>query len=211
MYDLIIVPGGGLDASGLLYPWVRARFDRALEIRASEPILCLSAGTLHKPPPLDQDGRPVFEAAAGARYLLERGVEPSAILTEAASWDTIGNAYFARVMHTDVRGWPRLLVVNSQFHMARTEFIFRWVFSLAPGRSYELAFEEADDRSLPPLDRQYRERHEQARLAVTQSLSERIHSMVQMHEFLFHEHDAYSAAGLTKTREPEPEELLRGY
>ncbi len=46
------------------------------------------------------------------------------IWAETASLDTIGNAYFARVIHTDPAGLRRLLVVNSAFHMPRTRMIF---------------------------------------------------------------------------------------
>lgn len=184
MYDLIVVPGGGLRADGSLHPWVTARFDRALEIRRSEPILCLSAGTPYKPPPIHERGRPIFEAAAGARYLLSRGINCASVLMEAASWDTIGNAYFARVMHADVRGWRRLLVINSAFHIERTEVIFRWIFSLGPERCYQLTFESVTDIDLPAEDLRYRRRHEQARLANACALRDRIRSMAALHAFL---------------------------
>jgi hypothetical protein len=211
VYDLIIVPGGGLCADGTLHPWVKLRFDRALEIRQNEPILCLSAGTPYKAPPQGESGLSIFEAVSGARYLLAQGLDPASILMETASWDTIGNAYFARVMHTEVRDWRRLLVVNSAFHMERTELIFRWVFSLAPERGYQMRFEAVPDTGFPEPDLQYRRKHEQARLVNAHALRDRIRNMADLHNFLFTEHDAYSAAGLMKVRGPVPEELVRAY
>ena len=62
----------------------------------------------------------------------------SRILAETCSYDTIGNAFFARTVHTDPRGLRRLLIVNSKFHMPRTEAIFRWVFGAAPDCGYDL-------------------------------------------------------------------------
>jgi uncharacterized SAM-binding protein YcdF (DUF218 family) len=211
VYDLILAPGGGLLPDGTLPVWAQARFDRALEIRQNEPILCLSAGTPHKPPPVDASGRPVFEAAAGARYLLARGLHPNSILTETASRDTIGNAFFARVIHTDVRGWRSLLIVNSAFHMQRTEAVFRWVFSMAPDLGYRLAFDAVPDAMVPAPDLEHRRRRELAALSRVEELRARIHTLSDLHSFLFTEHGAYSAAGLSRPREPMSEEFLHLY
>src|SRR5436309_11511249 len=60
-------------------------------------------------------------SSAGARYLLERGAEPGRILMEAVSLDTIGNAYFSRLLHVIPREFRRVLVVTSDFHMPRTQ------------------------------------------------------------------------------------------
>jgi len=63
-----------------------ARFELALERQAgTEAFLCLSQATVHRPPPLDARAFPVTEAGAGARYLIERGIEPERIRLEAFS------------------------------------------------------------------------------------------------------------------------------
>jgi uncharacterized SAM-binding protein YcdF (DUF218 family) len=38
-----------------------------------------------------------------------------------AAWDTIGNAWFTRTMHTDVLGIRRFLVITSDFHLLRSQ------------------------------------------------------------------------------------------
>ena len=125
-YDVVIVPGGGLDASHQPAAWVVERLDAALAHDAeTRQYLVLSRGTTHKPPPLGTDGFPIDEAAASAKYLVAHGVAPSRILLESWSLDTIGNAAFARLMHADLRGWRRMLVVTSAFHRPRTEAIFQ--------------------------------------------------------------------------------------
>ena len=149
MYDAVLIPGGGVREDGILPPWVMPRFDRALELAADACFIPLSAGTTHRPRPLDARGFPITEARAGAAYLMGRGVDPANILMEEASLDTIGNAWFSRTIHVIPRGFERLLVVTSAFHMPRTEAVFRWVYELdAPGPRCTLAFEQTPDAGI---------------------------------------------------------------
>ena len=130
--EATLIPGGGLTATGEVPSWVAARLDRAIAMYQGEYLIPLSAGTTHKPPPLDEQGFPVLEAIAAARYLAEQGIPPARILPEICSLDTIGNAYFARVIHTDPLGLSTLRVITSAFHMPRTQAIFEWVFHISP-------------------------------------------------------------------------------
>jgi hypothetical protein len=204
VYDLIIVPGGGVTSTGELPLWVSNRFDRALERGGAAPILCLSAASAHKPLPLDSAGKPIFEASAGAKYLLARGIPTERIVLELASYDTIGNAYFARVIHTEVRGWRNLLIVNSAFHMPRTELIFRWVFGLDPDHGYTLEFDTVPDAGMPDDALAFRRSRETAGLERTRALAARIHTLGQLHQFLFTEHDLYSTRGIDVPWEVSP-------
>ena len=139
-----------------------------------------------------------------------RGLDAKDILTEIASYDTIGNAFFARLIHTEFGGWRRLTVVNSAFHMARTEAIFRWVFGLAPDRGYELTFDTVPDVGMPPDDLAIRYEHESRRLRRVRELRDQIGSMAELYRFLYHDHDCYSTPGLLKHRERD-ERLERVY
>ena len=47
------------------------------------------------------------------------------MLLESWSLDTIGNAAFARLFHAELRAWRRIHIITSDFHLARTEAIFR--------------------------------------------------------------------------------------
>ena len=91
-YDAILIPGGGVREGGTVPSWVQGRFDLAVRIHQGEYIVALSAGTTHRPPPVDENGFPIFESAAGARYLMQAGIPAEQILTETNSYDTIGNA-----------------------------------------------------------------------------------------------------------------------
>ena len=190
-FDAILIPGGGLTSTGALPPFVRARLDRALT-HSAEFYIPLSAGTPHVPPALDARGYPIFEAIPAAQYLHERGIPQRQILAEVFSYDTIGNAYFTRTVHTDPRGFRRLLTVNSRFHMPRTEAIFRWVFGAAPDTGYELSFESTEDAGLSPEALDAREERERASTKAVHALAARITTLRDLHRWLFSEHGAYA-------------------
>ena len=209
-FDAILIPGGGVQPDGELPVWVQRRFDRAIQLQPEGPFLALSGGSFHLPNPLAADGRPTFEAYAGASYLLRQGVQAASIFTEISSYETIGNAFFARVQHTDVRGWRRLLVVNSEFHTPRTEAIFRSVFSLAPDEKYELQFETTPNDGLPADMLAARMNRESASLRSFQALAPGFRSLSGLHAWLYREHEAYSAERVTQVREIVPD-LARLY
>jgi len=199
-FDAIVILGGGLRDGGLLPPWSIARFERALERQTgTEAFICLSQATVHRPPPLDGRGFPVTEAAAGARYLIERGIEPERIRLEALSLETIGNAAFTRLLHTDVAGWRRLLVVTSAFHMPRSRAIFEKVFALEPS-DYELEFAAAENRGLTPEAVAARLARELKSLGSWQRNAKQWKTISDFSLWLWTQHDAYSGRGLLKPR-----------
>lgn len=196
-YDAILVPGGGIKEKYQLPPWVQSRFDRALEIHQNQYIIALSAGTTHKPPPLDNDGFPIFESVVGANYLIKKGVDPQFILCETASYDTIGNAYFSRVFHVDPRAFKHLLIITSASHIPRTKAIFQWVYGLKSPfgqNDYKLAFEEVPDRGMDEKLLQLRIQKEKKGLENVLRLQEKIRTFEDFHQWLFTEHGAYSAS-----------------
>jgi hypothetical protein len=192
-FDAVIIPGGGLREGGLLPAWVENRLDKALEIACGARIITLSAGTPHKAPPLDRTGNPILESVPEAAYLRDRGYPSQLLLIENASYDTIGNAYFARVMHVDPAGLRRLCIITSEFHMPRTEAIFRWVFALAPARcAYELTFIAVPDIGMTTEVLEARSRKESRSLASLAPLQAEYGTLASFHEWLFTEHAAYS-------------------
>jgi uncharacterized SAM-binding protein YcdF (DUF218 family) len=210
-YDAILVPGGGVRPGGTLPPWVKRRFDRLLEIYQGETIIALSAGTLFKPPPLDGRGFPIFESVAGAGYLIKNGIPPAKILLETCSYDTIGNAFFARLIHVEPRQFSKLLVITSQFHMPRTETVFNWIFSLEPVFTpCTLNFLSASDEGIDEtmlVERKENEKNNLLRLLETQKS---IHPLPELHRWLFSQHTAY-AASATPPAPKINERLLETY
>ncbi len=194
-FDAILIPGGGLAAGGALPPWVVNRLDRALELQGGALLIALSAGTPHRPTISDTYGRPLFESTAAARYLISRGADPEKLLTEACSLDTIGNAYFSRVIHVGPRGLANLLVVTSEFHLARTEAAFRWVYNLPPAPGpVRLTFEAVPNVGIASGALAARRAREQESLARLETLSARHRDLQSFHRWLFREHRAYTPA-----------------
>jgi hypothetical protein len=206
-YDAILILGNGLREGGILPSWVQRHLDRAIELHRGEYLIAVSAGTTHRPPPVDARGFPIFEAVAAAAYLMERGIPGHRILTETNSYDTIGNAFFSRVVHVEPRRMRRLLVIASEFHAARAESVFRWVYGLEPRAiAFELHFEAVSDSSMDAAVLRARQQREQQRLDAVADLSKRITTMPDFHRWLFTEHDAYNAArkGFTEGRVTGP-------
>jgi len=194
MFDAVLIPGGGVREGGELPPWVKPRLDRAIQRAAGAWLVPLSAGTPHRPPPLDPRGFPILEARAEAAYLIARGADPRRILVEEASYDTIGNTYFSRVIHAIPRGFRRALVITSEFHMPRTEAAFRWIWGLpAPGGECALEFESVPDEGMDGTMRANRRERERASLATLHSLSAGIRTLHEFHEWLFTVHGVYRA------------------
>jgi hypothetical protein len=194
MCDAVLVLGGGVRTGGELPAQVVRRFDRAIELARGAPIVCLSAATVHRPPPLNEEGFPWFESAAGAAYLLAKGVPANRIQVEALSHDTIGNAYFSKLLHVDPPGWRRVLVITSEFHMQRSRAIFEWVYGLTPGR-YQLQFEATPDQGFDPILVERRRVKEAAALRALEPIMARIRDLDSFHRWIYTEHQAYTAQG----------------
>jgi len=192
VYDAIIIPGGGVRGGGVLPPWVIARFDRAIEVAGDAWLMPLSAGTPYRPPPIDERGFPISEARAGAEYLQDRGIDPRRVLIEESSYDTIGNAYFSRVIHIVPRGFRRVLVVTSAFHLARAEAVFGWVYSL-DGPCCAVEFESVPDIGVDAEALEARLSKERTSLELFQKMSAGIGTLPELHHWLFTEHAAYRA------------------
>jgi hypothetical protein len=210
-FDAILVPGGGVREGGELPLWVKKRFDKAIEICQGESIIPLSAGTPHKPALLDERGFPLFESVAGANYLIHNGITSEKILIESSSYDTIGNAYFSRVIHAEPRKFKKLLVITSEFHMPRTERVFTWIYSLPPlPFEFELEFIAVSDEGMDETSlsaRNLAEKVSLERLAIT---IQRIHDLQELHRWLFSEHDAYRAGGWRSQRSTS-DDLMKTY
>lgn len=209
-FDCILIPGGGLLNDGTLPPWTIARLNCALSLKdACLWFLLLSGGTVHKPPPLNSKGFPLFESHEMAKHLVTSGINPDRILTEISSYDTIGNAYFARGLFTDPLKLKKLLVITSEFHMPRTKAIFEWVFQLPPlFFKYHLNFESAPNEGLSSQVLAARMEREENSLINLKSTILKINTLDKFISWLYSEHTAY-AINIIST--PLSDEELKSY
>ena len=214
--DAIVVLGGGRptsldeppiyvqrrcdDAAALVkrYQALKSFNKRKKEMSETLPILCLSAGTAHLPQLLAADGLPIWEATSSAAYLDKKHGIKEQIYVETTSYDTIGNAFFARVSHTDINGWRRLLIVTNDFHMNRTMEIFDWIFGL-PGSqtgAYELHYLVSEDVGLSTEAVEARRERERASLANVREYAQTYTTLAQVYRFLTTQHGLYTATKL---------------
>lgn len=214
--DVIVVLAGGVDSLGRPHCTVGERLALAKassRIHGGTPVLLNGGGTTWKPRWLDANGYAIPEAALMALMLNDTGVE---LYTEGYSDDTIGNAFFARTMHTDLRpDWRRLLIITSEFQMARTKVIYDWVFGLAPlphGRGYSLEYEAAPDTCLDETVLAMRRRKEVDGLQklVNGRLTAKITTLAAMHHFVYQQHSGYTAAGAV-SKKPLDSRLAETY
>lgn len=196
MLDAVLIPGGGLTESGDVVPWVQARLDRAIALRPQPSyFIPLSAGTTHKPPPRDTNGFPMMESVAAAHYLVSQGISPTQILPETVSFDTIGNAYFARIQHTDPLGLRHLHIITSAFHLPRVEVIFKWIFDFpALPHAYHLTFEAVPNVGISDASLLARWRKEQTSLTHVMALRSHLTSLLDLHRWLYSSHNAYAVS-----------------
>lgn len=143
----------------------------------------------------------------------------------------ISQAYFLRAIHTDPRGWKKLIIITNEWHMARVRATFTSIFSLpslphpsthagssndqhAPSREeYSLKFESVSNHLAPAVLelREKRERQSLKTFAATTAPS--LRHLADVHQFLFMKHKAYSSERLTEgyVREKMDSELLKSY
>ena len=221
-YHAIIIPAGGQGESAPP-PHVLARLQRAAQLYFDSPapkpyIITTAWGTPHKPCPHDAAGFERHEAADNARWLVGAGVPPSHVLEESTSLETVGNAFFVRVLHTDVRGLRRLAVVNNRFHMPRARAVFEHVFGIpphpgAPATAYELDFVEVDDRLSDTVLAVRREKEAASlpRFVDGGPWRRATPTLRDMHNWVHQENTAYATKRLLEERKPLDPALLKSY
>lgn len=221
-YHAILIPAGGQTEAGPP-PHVLARLERAVHLYEMSPepkpyVITTAWGTPHKPCPHDRAGFERHEAADNAKYLMDHGVDPARLLEESVSLETVGNAYYARVLHTDVRALRRLVVINNHFHMPRTRAVFGHVFRVPPrdgepDAAYELDFVEVEDR-LPREVLEVRLQKEEVavpKFAAGGPWQEATPTLRELHDWVHQENTAYASKRLLRERPPLDAALLKSY
>ncbi|ADN35667.1 protein of unknown function DUF218 [Methanolacinia petrolearia DSM 11571] len=127
---VIIILGNRLQ-SKQIHQELKGRMDCGLKVfREEGGILLLSGGRSN--PEID-----VPECGIMKDYAVGRGVDPSNIITEDSSLDTIGNAVFSREIVDKLDAVSKIFVITSCYHVERSRYLFDMCF----GDRYLLDFE----------------------------------------------------------------------
>ena len=170
------------------------------------PILCLSAGTAHLPQLLSPDGLPIWESTACAAYLLHHNHNQDdeyPIYVETTSYDTIGNAFYARTGHTDLNQWYNVLIITNEFHMERVQKIFNWIYALDLNNTekdnrYQLSYLQSPNIGLSDKAIRARKEREQQSSNHVDALAKTKTTLLDVYTFLTTEHALYTATKLVE-------------
>ena len=146
----LIVLGGGLkkikqNGHNCYIPsdQVRERLDKAIQIfEDNKTGYIVTTGNRSKRVGFDSQVKgPKTEAEVSRKYILENIANNNFkkrlnnfILFENKSFDTLGNAWFAKKLCLEPNQITKCTIITSDFHMERSELIFNWVL----GDRYEL-------------------------------------------------------------------------
>lgn len=106
MYDAIIILGSSR------IRLLNFRCDKALALYEDD-----------KAPRIVITGTPSEVRTAKLR-LVPKGVAPENLFFEVESNDTIENAFFTKTTFLDTNNWRKILIVTSDFHVERAEYVF---------------------------------------------------------------------------------------
>jgi uncharacterized SAM-binding protein YcdF (DUF218 family) len=144
-YSAIIVLGNLMSKEGELNRESSSRMNIAIEaFHENQAPYIITCGWAYR------NDSPITIADAMKRYAVEIGRVPSiSVLTEKNSRDTVGDAIFTKKHFALRNGWSNFLVVTSDYHVTRTDKIFRYIF----GEQYFIKVKGADtDRTNEQLE-----------------------------------------------------------
>lgn len=200
-FDIIFVLAGGLNKENRNHQWVVRRLNLAARLwkfskkttGKSRQILCLGGGTYHKPSPRNHQGFVMHESTVCAQYLISIGIPHNHIMREWSSYDTIANGWFALTNYAMPFNYHRIIIITSDFHMARTRAIFTWLWRIA-GRDpeTELWFVPVSSDGLDPQIIAARNLRETRSLTRLQETIDQINDLPSFAYWFYHDHQAYN-------------------
>ena len=132
---IIVVLGTGVDEKGRLSKETVRRLQEAYQIYKKKKTPLFLSGKYNFP--YDKKNPPkITEAEVMQSYLTRLGVEEENIFVDKESEDTIFSAYTAKTKFCIPRDEKEVVVVTSDIHLERVEYVFFKVF----GEDYNLHF-----------------------------------------------------------------------
>ena len=121
---VVVVLGGGINLDGTLSAELIERVDLAIELYRSHQVktLIMCGAYSYKATEIPK----LTEAQAMSNYAASLGVSTKDIFVEDKSKDTIGNAYYSKILFLEPHNWHHLIIVASPNHShQRIEYIFK--------------------------------------------------------------------------------------
>ncbi len=207
-FDAIIILGGGIKEDLTLPVWVKFRVQKAIEIakeQGTKYFILPTGSTPHVPVKLTKDGQPFSDSKAIAKELLENGIEKEKILMLDFARDTLGEAFFTRILFTDIRNLTKLCIVTSSFQIPRAKHFFQNVFALKPHtQDYQLTFIESENIGIKEEVLRMRKVSEEERIKGSVFNQRDIQTLEDLHAYFCNGHKAYTP--FAKQRELSEEE-----
>jgi uncharacterized SAM-binding protein YcdF (DUF218 family) len=130
-YDAILTLGNGLTEDWKLPDVVSSRLRKIADLyfqKVSSKIIVCGRWSIN----WDIEGvkPPTTEAEEMRKALSGLGISDKDIIKEEWSRDTIGNAYFSKIKIIKPNSFRSILIVCSDFHLKRAQFLFRKIFGV---------------------------------------------------------------------------------
>ena len=122
-----------------------------------------------------------------------KGVEHSLIREEASSYDTIGNAFFSRLLFVDPLKLKNLTIITSDFHMPRARIIFEHITQLTPIKECIALDFVSCGNGIDGAALRERVRKERVQAENYSKLSKNIRTVQDMHRWMYTHHQAYTS------------------
>ena len=197
MDKCLIILGGGLSINGELPLWCVDRCKYAIEYynnnknRENIKIIVTSAASYHNESILDRNNFIIHECDVLAQYLIINNIPDNIIFKEWTSYDTIGNAYFCKILLTDIFNWKNLLIITNDYHMKRSKEIFEYIFK-SYNSSYNLKYYSCPyNNNSILLDK--RLDREETSLQKFKNLIKSFKTPMDIHKWLYSKHDCYTS------------------
>jgi len=122
--DAVIVLANQMDKKGLLNFESIARANKAVELFNELKIPnIVTCGWAYR-----KDSEIKIADAFKAYIVNSLGVNSNKVIAELNSRDTVGDAYFTKINLALILNWRKLCVVTSDYHVARTQEIFNFIY-----------------------------------------------------------------------------------
>lgn len=131
MIDAVVVLANLMDAQGRLNDESARRAAKAATLfRACGAAVLVTTGWAYRP------DSPLPIADAFRQHLIRHHAIPAErIVADPNARDTVGDAYFTKIGLARPRGWKHVMVVTSDYHVARSQEIFNFIYG--PGFTIE--------------------------------------------------------------------------